>query len=358
MVRKIYLKKIFGIGSFSVILCSIFNCFIFFSGCEYLGSGKQGGQAKNKGLEDSPLSSYGIPKFYLLGNRDSTAFQFQFIEKKSMYTLVLSNSKDSIYYTLYHFESPEKWVSLFNYRFKDLAVLIKTDTLRINDTCYLSMIYKTSLRLSDNKLYFSIINPLSKKIYTLRYHYQKDYTNLSSNYQMDFSMKPFKEQIQELDRMANRFENSKDSAFTAGITPEVSLVKRWVMLNDRVYDELGSAGKTFQLNIEDVKGDIGPSILDFENSDSLFKQNVTISETNQYKFASLIKGPVYCFSKSQNKSFIVWVPDSPNHYIHTIRIVGNSIQLFDTTLVNNNHKLKLKPKYIFNLSQKTIKRMR
>jgi len=303
-------------------------------------------------------------------HKDSLAFQSPYTFHKESYHLGLFSAKDSTYFENYHLEKGNHWTLLGKSRFKNMGSIIQADTGRIKDSIYLLVIYQVRNRYPGSNLYFSLVNPFTKKVYTIRYRFSGEKTNLSAHYQMDASMKAFPIQIAELEKKAGAFSQSKsgvvkESSVKTGnnyISPNESTlksvdsyIKRWVMLNDRVYDETNTMGHNFQLNIEESTGDIGPKKIDYQNIDSVYKKNVVVIENGQYRISSLVKGPVYCFNKSQNKSYLIYVPDFPDHYIKALKWRGNSVQLFDSILVP---KSKLKPIFEFNLGQKTIKKVK
>ncbi len=287
---------------------------------------------------------------------DSLILGLPFKFKNKRYGFGFYSCPDSVFYDQYSLSEKGIWGKNSSTRFKNIEKILTSDTVRVEDSLYLAIDYLSANKNANKNIYFSLVNLLSKKVFTIRYHYTKNYSQLSAHYQMEAYQKKFPLQVQTLEKRAATFSMSNKNP-KVETPPDLSEspIKRWVMLNDRVYEETKTIGRSFQLNIEEFSGDISPSLKDFENSDSLFKKNVITTENNQYKVSALFHGPVFCFYKNLQKSFLIWVPEDTSHYIRTTRLRGNQVLLFDTLV---DPKSKYKPIYEFNLSQKIIKKTR
>lgn len=345
---------------------NIFSFFVFGIPLSVFGLLSCGNPAK---IPHKPLDR--LPNLDLAkttsNGKDSLIYSFPYRFQKNTYEAGLYEGKDSLFCENYSLKNKKTWQKQAHTRFKNIGKILKVDSSHVQDSIYLFLAYLPKNKRSRNTIFFSLINPITGKVFSLRYQFKGDYIQLSSTYQVDALTKSYPVHIHELEKKANLFSHPTRNGLSINLpqpldsiqnksrlSANASQVKRWVMLNDRVYDETQKKGSAFQLNIEESMGNISPNLQDFQNNDSLYKTNVSISENSQYKISSLKKGPVFCFNKSQNKSFLIWVPEDSSHFIRSVRLRGNQVQLFDSVLVA---KSKLKPILEFNLSQKTIKKI-
>jgi len=286
------------------------------------------------------------------GTKDTLFYSCTYSFSRSPYGIGVYTLPDTIRFEKFSLAGNSQ-KSLFSFPFINPGFLLGVDSIRIRDTFYLSLIHANPRKSPKNTLVISLWNPENKRIYSLRYHYYQAYTSLAAKYQADDSMKRYPLQVQALQKRAaefaltahpNNFKKENDS-----------LVKRWVMLNDRVYEETATQGHSFQLNSEETQGDLTPGILNYEFNDSLFKSHVSLAENGNYKITAMVKGPVIGFNKAQKRSFLLWVPDEPDHYIKTIQLRGNKVLFFDSLL---GPKSKLKPTYEYDLGMKIVKKLK
>jgi hypothetical protein len=287
------------------------------------------------------------------GKKDSLLFSGSYTFRNTLLGIGLYASADSTLIENYSRKNGA-WIKTGVFRIKNIGKILHSERYSIRDSFYLSLISLNTRKEPSNTLYFSLFDPLKSRLYSIRYRYFQNYSNLSPKYQIEDSLRSHFKILRSLEKISAKYAldadpKSRDNAIVD------SLTKRWVMLNDRVYDETANPGGTFQLNNEEYIADLAPGLKNYENNDSLFKKNVSLSENGQYKIESLLNGPVFGYNKNQKKGFILWVPDQPDHYIRTVALRGNHVLFYDSLLAP---KSKLKPRYDYDLGLKIIKKLK
>jgi|GEM_PF-3437957 len=331
------LKKFRYIGGFSVLVFCFWTC-------------NPSNHSVNRITGSNPKMD--LPKTHS-GLKDSLVLSGNFDFQKNNRAFGLYTSADSTWVETLTFLDGH-WSKPKYYKLKTLGKILKASTIKIKDSTFLSLISLNSKKGPSSNLFFSLVDPIRSCLYSIRFRYFQTYSNLAAKYQMEDSLKKHRDIVHALEGESARYILGFDKVYK---NPNIkdSLIKRWVMLNDRVYEETANAGKSFQLNSEEFQGDLAPGLRNFQNNDSLFKKNVSLAENGQYKIASAINGPVYGYNKGQNRGFILWVPDEPDHFIRTVQIRGNHVLFYDSILTP---KSKLKPQYDYDLGQKVIKKLK
>lgn len=311
----------------------------------------------NSNSNSKLVQKLSLPGFSLVskhpGTKDSLVWSSSFFFQKKTLGLGLYSSPDSTWIEHYQLEN-STWNKGSAFKLKNFGQILRAKSYPVLDSFFVQIVSLNYRKGPARNLYFSLLDPIKNVIYSIRFRYYQNYSNLASKYQMEDSLKKHPKIIQELEKISADYALENDKIYK---NPSIkdSAIKRWVMLNDRVYEETSIPGKSFQLNSEEFPGDMAPGLRNFKNNDSLFRKNVSISENGQYKVVSTQKGPVFGFNKSQNKGFILWVPDEPDHYIKTVQLRGNHVLFYDSILAP---KSKLKPQYEYDLGQKIIKKLK